>query len=326
MDRQRDIAGRLLVLSCFILAASFIILLVILLLLLSTVVEPKQNHLLQETAQTLRLLLTSIPPHISWPILILTVVLYLGWSSSATDRLSRLFRIFRTVKLLGAEVSFSEEGARNLFLGAEDAFAEFRQQADREFQRQARRNEVRDKLGQVFHKETSCANDDSIRAFLSKDKFRCTIHLPDILFDDTLYQLLDYYPDKGAGGKAGRRFSMRYGIMGRAWRMRADDAEAQVAHTKDDLVRAFGMHLEEAETKSRQRPAYISVILEDEKKSPLGILFMDSEKAGAFGEKDHAIQLAADVERKCKYVGLNEALANVVSELRKYDARIRIHG
>ena len=46
--------------------------------------------------------------------------------------------------------------------------------------------------------------------------YRATVHIPDVLFSDTLYQLLDYWP-KGKGG--GRRFSARFGILGLAWRL-----------------------------------------------------------------------------------------------------------
>jgi hypothetical protein len=44
---------------------------------------------------------------------------------------------------------------------------------------------------------------------------RGTIHVNDVIFPDYLYQLVDYYP---AGGGAHRRFSQRYGIIGRSWR------------------------------------------------------------------------------------------------------------
>jgi hypothetical protein len=44
---------------------------------------------------------------------------------------------------------------------------------------------------------------------------RATIHINDVIFPDYLYQLVDYYP--GDGG-AHRRFSQRYGIIGRSWR------------------------------------------------------------------------------------------------------------
>ena len=119
---------------------------------------------------------------------------------------------------------------------------------------------------------------------------------------------------------------MRYGIIGRAWRMHEHDAEDRAKHSKEELVQVWGMHDEEAQTYSRQRPAYVCVILRDDKLSPLGILYMDSTTDEAFGNRQGSIELAEAIAEKGKCLGLNQALSNVVSELRKYGAGIRIHG
>jgi hypothetical protein len=53
---------------------------------------------------------------------------------------------------------------------------------------------------------------------------RGTIHVPDIIFKEYLYQLTKYYvlTENGSRveGSPGRRFSMRFGIIGRAWRLK----------------------------------------------------------------------------------------------------------
>ena len=64
----------------------------------------------------------AIPKVITWPIAVLIIIVYLGSSSNATRRLSRLLGRFGSVKLLGSEVTFTSEGARQLFSDAEDAF------------------------------------------------------------------------------------------------------------------------------------------------------------------------------------------------------------
>jgi hypothetical protein len=91
--------------------------------------------------------------------------------------------------------------------------------------------------------------------FLEISTFRCTIHVSDILFADDLYQLLNHYPRSGGSG-VGRRFSVRYGIIGRAWRLNQHQGEGDArAESKEDLVRYWGMTQEEAEAISRHRPS-----------------------------------------------------------------------
>jgi ubiquinone/menaquinone biosynthesis C-methylase UbiE len=183
------------------------------------------------------------------------------------------------MKLLGAEVGFSEEGARRLAADADKIFDEFRGEADVEFQRQAHLQDLRRKLELVFRSSSpEISDDDDIRACAKKPHFRCAIHVPHILFTDTLYQLLDYYPKQKRGG-AGRRFSTRFGIIGRAWRLYEHQGEGTAAHSKEDLVREWGMTDEEAETHSRQRPAYICAVLKEPRGLPLGVLFLDSTES-----------------------------------------------
>lgn len=80
----------------------------------------------------------TIPIRITWPIALLIIIIYLGSSSNATSRLSRLLGRFGSVKLLGSEVTFTTEGARQLFSDAQNAFDDFKRQADQECQRQVR--------------------------------------------------------------------------------------------------------------------------------------------------------------------------------------------
>jgi hypothetical protein len=107
--------------------------------------------------------------------------------------------------------------------------------------------------------------------------------------------------------------------------MHAHDGEDRAKRSPAELVEIWGMHEEEAQTKSRQRPAYICAILRDDQLSPLGILYMDSTEDAAFGDHQGPIELAKAIAEKSEFLGLNEALTNVVRELRKYGAGIRIH-
>lgn len=268
----------------------------------------------------------AVPVVVTWPVIVAGVILYLGMSRVAAARLASIFGRFRSLKLLGAEVAFSEEGARRLASDAEHVFDEFRRQADLEFQRQARRQDLRRKLELVFQSYSpDIGDDDKLRTCAGRPGFRCAIHVPDILFTDTLYQLLDYYPKQDRGG-AGRRFSTRFGIIGRAWRLNEHQGEEAAAHSKEALIREWGMTDEEAESHSRQRPAYVCAVLQDQKGLPLGVLFVDSTERAAFGGRDQAAALARSLALKAESVGFTEALQKVLNELSKYSTAIQIHG
>jgi hypothetical protein len=83
---------------------------------------------------------------------------------------------------------------------------------------------------------------------------------------------------------------------------------------------------EEAESHSRQRPAYMCAVLRDQKGLPLGVLFVDSTERAAFGSKEQAAILAGSLALKAEGVGFTEALQKVLNELGKYSTAIQIHG
>jgi hypothetical protein len=225
------------------------------------------------------------------------------------------------VKLFGSEVTFTSEGARQLASSADEAFNQFRVQADREFKHQIHAYALRESLSRVF--DHSSENFDHIR---QKRGFRCTVYIEDILSKDTLYQLLDYYPKPD--GSAGRRFSVRFGMIGLTWRMARHEGHWNAdARTSEELIRNWGMTRDEALDSSRQKPSYLCVLLRTTKGVPIGVLFMDSEEPKAFGDnEDHIQTLAEQIYGRCKAVGFQQGLEQVVAELRKYNTGgIEIH-
>jgi hypothetical protein len=306
--------------------AGVIAALVVLITMLVAWAEPPQMQFLEGFGHAVSWLRDAVPAVLTWPVVIAGVILYLGISRVAAARLASIFGRFRSLKLAGSEIAFSEEGARRLATDAEHVFDEFRREADLEFQLQARRQDLRRKLELIFQSSSADINDDNnLRTCVAKPGFRCAIHVPDILFTDTLYQLLDYYPKQERGG-AGRRFSARFGIIGRAWRLNEHQGEEAAAHSKEALIREWGMTDEEAESHSRQRPAYMCAVLRDQKGLPLGVLFVDSTERAAFGSKEQAAILAGSLGAQSGGVGFTEALQKVLNELGKYSTAIQIHG
>src|SRR5690606_2367761 len=142
LERQLN---RLLCLSRWILAG-VVGALAVLVMMVVTWAEFPEMRLLESLSQVVSWLRDAIPHIVTWPVVVGGIVLYLGYSRVAAVRLSSIFGRFQTLKLLGAELSFSEEGARRLATNADEIFDEFRRHADMEFQRQARVQGLRRKL------------------------------------------------------------------------------------------------------------------------------------------------------------------------------------
>jgi len=130
------------------------------------------------------------------------------------------------------------------------------------------------------------------------DDYRFTVYVPDLVFSDRLYQLSEYYDSNGrrmAGERAGRTFSIRYGIIGRVWRSGVPEVEGELISAEDwnligenysvrDLekfiARRWGLTLDEA-VKIRPYQSYGSIRIERGDK-PLGLVFFDSKQKDAF--------------------------------------------
>jgi hypothetical protein len=135
------------------------------------------------------------------------------------------------------------------------------------------------------------------------------------LFAETFYQLLPYYPRGGGGG---RSWSIRFGIVGKAWRRGTSTGEGDLQTSSEDLIDAWGMTREEAlKAKAKEsRPSLLAVAFRDAQGSLVGILFADSLEKYAFGATQAAMDnLAREVESQAASGGLTAALSSLVKEL-----------
>lgn len=103
--------------------------------------------------------------------------------------------------------------------------------------------------------------------------FRFTLHVPDVLLENTLRQLVDYVGNDR--GKGGRSFSVRRGIVGKAWRLRTSQFLAK-SYTEEELVELWGMTWEEAIDTSGQKSTYLAVFIKSTSGIPLAVLYADS--------------------------------------------------
>jgi hypothetical protein len=246
-------------------------------------------------------------PRIAWPMIGSLLVLYLVFSPNAPRRLARLFKPFRSFKLLGAEFVLSEEAAKELAVDAEEAFATYRKRAKREYDLLVDAYDIRSKLENVL--EHIWGGKKGIGK--TKD-FRSTIHVRDILFDEGLYQLLDYYPRGGGGG---RTKSIRFGIIGKVWRSGSSLVQDEVSTDPADLILDWGMTREEAEAAGLGRKSFVCVLLRDSTKTPVGLFYIDAA-GGAFGSEKQKQELIGAIDANCRDQGLTEALASIGHQLR----------
>jgi hypothetical protein len=254
---------------------------------------------------------------ISWPLVGLVALAALAFSPNVRFALWRLTRLFRRVKVIGAEFVFDEQASKE----AEEAFDLYGQQAQRELDKRVDVYGVRKKLEAVF--------EEMIHPALAGQPggepgdIRCTVYMPDVVFTEATYQLLDYYP-RGSG--RGRRFSTGFGIVGRVFRSGQSESQGDVPTSVQELVRQWGMTTEQASAQRHgwDRQSFLCVVLKDDKKSMVGLLYCDTKKVNAWGSPAEAYKLIEDVGLACKEHGLTDVLSKIFAEVQVRGPRIAI--
>jgi len=202
----------------------------------------------------------------------------------------------------GLEFEFSEDSAKQTRDSIESSLETVRKTIRRELEADVRARALQSGLKSVLERSR----------LRTADNYRATIHIPDPLYDNWLYQLLDYHP-KGAGH--GRAFSNRVGIIGLAWRLHQDEEWSQSSGISlDDLIRQWGMtHREAAGRRATDGfKEMVAVPLTDPTDSrPVGLLYLDSKEEGCLGlQRADRLALAEELRGIC-----NEKLSKSLSEL-----------
>ena len=223
--------------------------------------------------------IADIVPPLIWPIVVFIIVLILMFNRNASQRISQIFKGFKSVKMFGTEFVLSEEGRQQATRNVRETFSEYRNQAKAEYDRLAGVNNIRGKLEQVLT-EVKVQVGGKERSLKQIKGIRCTIHVPDAIFAETIYQLLDYYP---MGGGRGRVFSVRYGILGKAWRSGESITRGNVPEDEKKLILDWGMTREEATAAGQGKTTFSCVILCNEEKNAVGALYIDVPQKNAFG-------------------------------------------
>ena len=261
---------------------------------------------------------TNLVQVLIWPLLVGGVLAWIALTPAGAALVAGLVGRVRTVNLFGVSLDLSKASATRAKQKIEEVFADYRTRIQREFDRQVsiyKVDEQRRKLVEDFIW-------DSLGSEFRKD-FRCTIHVPDILFKDALYQLLDYYPE---GGGRGRTFPSRFGILGRCFRAEKDQYQAHVPTDPKELINEWGMNSQEATAAGRGRHSFACFVINRAEHQPiLGILYMDTKEGAAFGEGDIA-DIMPRIQEGITATGLASALESVGREMRQRGPSIQLSG
>lgn len=220
---------------------------------------------------------------ILWFLFLVAVVTLLWASGLIPGLLARL----RKVGGFGVEFEFNEATARQTRETVESQLVTVRDTIRRELEADVRARSLQFGLQAVLDASSLGGEQD----------FRATIHIPDPLLSNSLYQLLDYVP---VGGGHGRTFSARAGLIGRAWRTGAKDWwDSETSISMDKLVGEWGMTRQEAALRQvvDKTKVMLAIPLHDPTRSrPVGILYLDSAVHEKFGGPEDRMQLMDQLE------------------------------
>jgi hypothetical protein len=209
-----------------------------------------------------------------WQGVLFALVIYLLFVPAAPATIKRLLQPFRSVKFFGAEFVINRVAGEDV----EQSIRDLRESVTNQFDEWLRLNPVasihREIVDEVIGRVVN----------LKTARVRSTIYVADLLFADSLYQLLDYYPS--ADGPHGRVFSARYGIIGKAWRLQESDYDPSVTKNENELKKGWGMTSAEAPSAGHGKQSFACIAFKRTgRQGMLGLLYLDSPEGAIFGNR-----------------------------------------
>lgn len=166
-----------------------------------------------------------------------------------------------------------------------------------------------------------CMRDDDLD--LNTIGHRRTMFVPTYLSED-LIQATEYrgVQFRNNAKKYGRIFSVRYGIIGKSWRLRQPLYNPEVSNTDSALIRDWGLTQAEAKKQGAQKRALLAVpiIGEKQESDPLGLLYFEGFATKAFGDPKDPDAYAQGVLEKSSQ---NPAFRQLVEKLEELETEIK---
>ncbi len=237
---------------------------------------------------------------LAWPLVVLVVVAIIVLTPGGRNLVGNLRKNVEQVSAFGISVELTQEGAEETRKSFEEAFAQLRSNLRREIDASAWATGIHQRFEALVESLIDIIGRDKA----NRNKLRATIWIKDLLFSQSLYQLLDYYPLQ-AGHERGRTMSQRFGIVGLTWRLGKDDVRGSVGRSKEDLIRDWAMTGEEASRQGQGRCSFYAIPLKDEGVLR-GIVYMDAVEQDVFEEKKDQllIEVIKQRHRLCQSIEL----------------------
>ncbi len=234
-----------------------------------------------------------------WPLVVVGALVFLA-TKRGSAVVQGIVGSMRRVKAFGVEFELGQEEGRRIKATLEETFTGFRKEVESEFDRQVEIHDVARLCARVAEELIEPCRKDQ------KEPYRCTVYVPDIVFSDVLYRLLDYYP--GGDGK-GSIYSARFGIIGRSWRLSEPLHEQIVPGDRKLLIKEWGMTGEEAA--GQEAKSFVAFPLRQGPASPAaGLLYVESSEEAFDPDPRTRLEGQPSVE------ALTEAVAGVMREMR----------
>jgi len=255
---------------------------------------------------------------LAWPVALLVSLTFVAFSGTIRRLLLAPVGMVRKVSVPGMDIEIDAAKSEAISKLLETSIDELIAKSNREYTRFAKAMQIRSLIKSVLDSKRL------IEFAQDRDKpIRATVHVNDIVFEDQLCQLVDYYP-QGTG--ALRRFSMRYGIIGVCWRLQESRGETDTFKRLEDddgdpkrnMILEWGMTQEEAErVVSHKKQSILCIILRDpQNQLPVGILYVDATGENVFGDDNAATSLASAIEGDPTVASLSEKVRDMMLPLR----------
>jgi hypothetical protein len=253
-----------------------------------------------------------------WPVAIVILIWLVLHSKPLMDLFSLLVAAISKLKIPGGlEIAFASRVVKST---QEEVLRTYRQQVISTYDGVAKQYKIAETLDSIVK--------GPIEAFFSaagKTKpadLRCTVHVQDMLFDSSLYQLIDYI-GKDSGG-SGRAWSVRRGLIGRSWRMEQPQVKGTVTNEANKLIDEWGFTKKEAESPD-QRQTMLCYLLKGQNQSPVAMIYLDAKEANAFGNEQQMNNLLTAIGSAVRSFGLDKDLEKLWQEVRSSAPLIEIY-
>jgi hypothetical protein len=236
---------------------------------------------------------------LAWPVVVVIAVSLLLLTRPGKRVIDGLRRSVTKVDAFGISVELTPESAEETRRSFEEGFALLRANVVREMDASVRAAGTDTFFASLVESLIEVIG----RPAADENSVRATLWIQDLVFSQSLYQLLDYYP-RQAGNERGRTMSQRFGIAGFVWRAcRIDELWGTVGTSPGELIRNWGMTRQEATKQGQGRHSFYAVPL-FRRGLPIGVFYMDATGANVFDA--YQVDLLAEIlnhrDRLCESV------------------------